>query len=191
MTRNHHDNFRVRVLTPADARSVSLRAPRNGSNEEPPAFGSRPQDEPNLAETAERLAASDDRCFFGAFHDRQLVGIVRLSRDYAPHTRITKLPIWEGLYVLPAFRRRSLGTYASIGLLTLDRAANLPGIRRINLSVVTGQAAAIHLYQSFGFRAYGTERETFSRDGRFYDEHLMALEIGSPAGIKPPVTLTS
>jgi len=44
---------------------------------------------------------------------------------------------------------------------------------------VTQQEVAIRLYQSFGFRIYGTEPETFSRDGQFYDEHLMTLELNS------------
>jgi ribosomal protein S18 acetylase RimI-like enzyme len=172
----------IRVLTPADAeayRIVRIAA----LQEEPAAFGSRPEDEPNIAETAERLAASDDRCFFGAFQNGQLVGIVRLSRYSAPNE-------WHraflgGLYVLPAFRREGCGR--ALVRAALDRAASVPGLRRINLSVVTRQAAAIRLYQSLDFRTYGTEHETFSRAGRFYDEHLMTLEIGLPEGTRPPV----
>ncbi|WP_347277469.1 hypothetical protein [Pseudanabaena sp. FACHB-2040] len=52
-------------------------------------------------------------------------------------------------------------------------------MRRVNLTVVTQQEGAICLYQSFGFRIYGTEQETFSKDGQFYDEHLMTLELES------------
>ncbi|MBW4630573.1 MAG: hypothetical protein KME30_01325 [Iphinoe sp. HA4291-MV1] len=49
----------------------------------------------------------------------------------------------------------------------------------VNLTVVTQQKAAICLYQSLGFHIYGTEQETFSKAGRFYDEHLMMLELTS------------
>jgi RimJ/RimL family protein N-acetyltransferase len=59
----------------------------------------------------------------------------------------------------------------------LERAANTPGIIRINLTVVTQQTAAIDLYRSLGFQIYGTEQETFSRNGHFYDEHLMTLAL--------------
>jgi RimJ/RimL family protein N-acetyltransferase len=59
----------------------------------------------------------------------------------------------------------------------LSWAAKAQNIRRINLTVVTEQEAAIRLYQSFGFRIYGTEQETFSRGGRFYDEYLMTLKL--------------
>lgn len=162
----------VRVLTPADAEAyhiVRLRA----LHEQPPAFGSLPEDEPNLIETAERLAESNDRCFFGAFQDEQLIGIVRLSRYCAPNEKHRAYV--AGLYVLPLFRRNGCGR--ALVQQALNRVAKTPGIRRINLTVVTQQEAAIRLYQSLGFSIYGTERETFSRTGCFYDEHLMTLEI--------------
>ena len=167
-------SFSVRVLTPADAkayRSVRLCALR----EKPPAFGSLPENEPNLSETALRLAESDDRCFFGVFQDEQLIGIVRLSRYAAPNEK--HRAYLAGLYVLPPFRGHGCGR--ALVREALSRAAIAPGIRRVNLTVVTKQEKAIHLYQSLGFRIYGTEQETFSSDGTFYDEHLMTLELNS------------
>lgn len=164
----------VRVLTPADAeayRSVRLRA----LHEQPPAFGSLPEAEPNLSETAARLAESDERCFFGAFQGDQLIGIIRFSRYSAPNEK--HRAYLAGLYVLPPFRRHGCGQ--ALVREVLSRAANAPGIRRVNLTVVIQQEAAIRLYQSFGFRIYGTEPETFSRDGQFYDEHLMTYVLPS------------
>jgi ribosomal protein S18 acetylase RimI-like enzyme len=168
------DPVKVRVLTSNDAeayRVVRLQA----LHEEPPAFGSLPEDEPNLSETAARLTESDDRCFFGAFQGEQLVGIVRLSRYSEPNEK--HRAYLAGLYVLPPFRR--IGCGRVLVERALSRAANAPDIRRINLTVVTQQEAAILLYQSLGFRIYGTEQETFSRTGRFYDEHLMTLNLTS------------
>ena len=166
--------MQVRLLLPADAaayRAVRLLALK----ESPPAFGSLPEDEPDLSQTAARLAASDDRCFFGAFVGGQLVGVVRLSRYEAPNEK--HRAYLGGLFVLPAFRRTGCGR--ALVLAALNRAANLPGLRRVNLSVVAGQEAAIRLYQSLGFSLCGTEPEAFSRDDRFYDEHLMTLPIPS------------
>lgn len=162
----------VRVLTPADAasyRAVRLRA----LEESPPAFGSLPEDEPDLARTAARLAASDDRCFFGAFQGERLVGILRFSRYEAANEK--HRAYLGGLFVLPDFRRAGCGR--ALVREALDRAANLSELRRINLSVVVQQEAAVGLYRSLGFRIYGTEQETFSREGRFYDEHLMTLSL--------------
>jgi ribosomal protein S18 acetylase RimI-like enzyme len=114
-----------------------------------------------------------NRCFFGAFQGEQLVSVVRLSRSSAPNEQ--HRAYLAGLYVLPAFRRNGCGR--ALVRQALNRAANLLGARRVNLTVVTHQEAAIRLYQSLGFRIYGTEQETFSRDGCFYDEHLMTLEL--------------
>ena len=163
---------RVRELTSSDAEAYRV-VRLHGLHEQPPAFGSLPEDEPNLFETAERLAKSDDQCFFGAFQGEQLVGIVRLSRYLAPNEK--HRAYLAGLYVMPPFRR--LGCGRLLVEQTLIRAADAPDIRRINLTVVTQQKAAIHLYHSFGFRIYGTEQETFSRDESFYDEHLMTLDF--------------
>lgn len=164
----------TRVLTSADAeayRSVRL----HGLHERPPAFGSLPETEPNLTETTVRLAESEDRCFFGAFQDKQLLGIVRLSRYEAANEK--HRAYLAGLYVLSEFRRRGCGR--ALVNQALHRAAMTAGIRRVNLTVVTQQKNAIRLYQSFGFHIYGTEQETFIKDGQYYDEHLMTLELNA------------
>lgn len=157
---------------PTDAaayRQVRLRA----LEEVPPAFGSRSEDEPDLVRTAAKLAPGDDRCFFGAFQDGQLVGIVRLSRYESSNEK--HRAYLGGLFVLSDFRGAGYGR--ALVRAALNRAVELPGIRRISLAVVTHQEAAIHLYQSLGFHLYGTEQETFSKNGQFYDEHLMTLSI--------------
>ena len=166
----------MRILTPADAEAylvVRLCALR----EQPPAFGSLPEDELNIVDTATRLAQSEDRCFFGAFQGSQLIGIIRLSRYTAPNER--HRAYLGGLYVLPAFRRGGCGK--ALVEQALKQAASIQELTRVNLTVVTGQEAAIRLYQSLGFRIYGTERETFSNAGKFYDEHLMTLELTGKA----------
>lgn len=162
----------LRVLNSGDAeayRAVRLSALR----ELPPAFGSLPADEPDLAATAARLQESDERCFFGAFDAKELTGIIRLSRYEASNEKHRAYV--GGLYVVPTFRRHGQGR--ALVRAALSRAASMPGIRRINLTVVTQQAAALRLYESLGFRIYGTEQDVFSKDGQFYDEHMMTLEL--------------
>ena len=162
----------VRTLGPADA--AAYRAVRLAAlQESPPAFGSLPENEPDLPATAARLQPGNHRCFFGAFDGERLIGIVRVSRSTARNEN--HRAELGGLYVVPSHRRTGCGK--ALIRAALSRAANTPGVRRINLTVVTQQHAAINLYESLGFRIYGTERETFSRDGQFHDEHLMTLEL--------------
>lgn len=164
----------VRCLGPADAAEyVALR--QRALREIPPAFGSLPEDEPNAAETALRLEPGDDQCFFGTARGNGLVGIIRASRYSAANEK--HRAYLAGLYVIPEYRRHGYG--GALVREALRWAGNVAGVRRVNLTVVTRQAAAIRLYQSLGFRTYGTERETFSAGGQFFDEHLMTLSLRS------------
>jgi RimJ/RimL family protein N-acetyltransferase len=167
----------VRPLVPADAEAYyALRV--RALAERPPAFGRLPEEEPTAAEAIARLTRSDDRCFFGAFHGGQLVGIARLSR-YAGQSEKHRAFL-AGVYVEPAFRRR--GCASALVREALRWAVDAGDIRRVNLTVVTQQHAAILLYESLGFRNYGTEQEAFIREGRFYHEHLMTLAIAPGGG---------
>jgi RimJ/RimL family protein N-acetyltransferase len=141
--------------------------------ERPPAFGAVMEEEPDLAAMGRRLVATEDRCIFGAFADGALVGIVRFSRYEAANEKHGAYV--AGLYVTPSLRQQGQGR--ALMQAALDRAAADTAIRRVNLTVVTEQRAAVRLYESLGFVIYGTERETFACDGRFYDEHLMTLAM--------------
>ncbi len=96
----------VRSLGASDAEAY-LVVRLHGLDEHPPAFGTLPEEEPSLDETAARLVESDDRCFFGAFQGEQLTGIVRLSRYLASNEK--HRVYLAGLYVLPSFRRCGCG----------------------------------------------------------------------------------
>ena len=100
------DSFSVRVLVPADAAEYHA-VRRRALQETPPAFGSLPDDQPDVVETAGALATSEDHHFFGAFHDGRLVGIVRLSHCEARNEK--HRAYLAGLYTLPPFRRRGCG----------------------------------------------------------------------------------
>lgn len=112
---------------------------------------------------------------FGAFQVKRLIGIIRLSRYEAINEK--HRAYLAGLYVLPEFRKRGCGRV--LVSQALHRATMTAGVRRVNLTVVTQQKNAIRLYQSFGFRIYGTEHETFIKDGKYYDEYLMTLELNA------------
>lgn len=164
----------IRTLTPAEVkeyRFLRLAA----LQEQPPAFGTPVEKERKLAleAVALRLQASEDTYLLGAFLDYILVGIIRFSLFEEANEK--HRGFIAGLYVVPDFRRRGIAR----ALITevLLRARRDSGLRRIHLTVVTTQEAAIQLYKSLGFCIYGTEREAFSKAGQFYDEHLMELTL--------------
>ncbi len=166
------NDMQLRTLTPADVtayRTLRLAALR----EQPPAFGTPLGKEEKLSveKLALRLQPSEDGYILGAFADAQLVGTIRFARfkENEKHCGLI-----AGLYVTPDFRGR--GVARTLLGEVLGRARAL-GLRRLHLTVVTGQSAAVRLYKSFGFSIYGTEREAFSNGGRFYDEYLMDLVL--------------
>jgi RimJ/RimL family protein N-acetyltransferase len=162
----------IRTLTSADVQEYRVLR-LAGLHEQPPAFGTPSAKEEKLAleAVAARLQASEDKYILGAFSDDILVGTIRFSRFEEANEKHRGL--MAGLYVRPDFRR--CGFAQALANEVLERARQDTGLRRIHLTVVTAQAAAIQLYKSLGFSIYGTEHEAFSNQGQFYDEHLMEL----------------
>jgi ribosomal protein S18 acetylase RimI-like enzyme len=90
---------------------------------------------------------------FGAFDGASLVGTVAVEYSAKPKTQHTALVI--GMYVRPAFR----GAGAARALLQAALAAAIarPALLGLRLTVTEGNTAAIGLYESLGFTAWGTE----------------------------------
>jgi L-phenylalanine/L-methionine N-acetyltransferase len=55
----------------------------------------------------------------------------------------------------------------------LDLADNVLGLKRVELDVITDNAAAIHLYESLGFEREGIRRAALFRGGVFVDLLMM------------------
>jgi putative acetyltransferase len=77
-----------------------------------------------------------------------------------------------GMAVASAAQRQGVGTALMTAL--MDYADGWAQVLRIELTVYTDNAAAIALYQRFGFRIEGTHRGYAMRDGGFADVHAMA-----------------
>jgi RimJ/RimL family protein N-acetyltransferase len=165
----------IRRLTEGDAEAL-WRFRLHALESDPAAFGEAPAEhrQSTVAQTAARLRnGGEANMVFGAFEGAALIGMVGLYR-VERIKRSHKAGIW-GMFV----DRNHRGTGA--GRLLLDaaiRAARaMPGLRSVNLSVITGNQAARRLYLNAGFRPYGLEPESLQVDGQYYEEEHMALDL--------------
>ena len=163
----------IRQLTPGDAalfRSIRLA----GLREAPAAFGSTFEVEftKPLAWFFDRLRGS---VVFGAFCGSRIVGTAGLvirSEEKEAHKGL----LW-GMYVRPGAR----GTGIAQRLVEAVIAYARPRVELVQLSVVVGNERARRLYARLGFVEYGIEKNSLKHHGRYYDEILMAKELGSSA----------
>ena len=112
-------------------------------------------------------ARIEDNHVVGAYAGKSLCGMAgfyTLDRLKTAHRGV----IW-GVYVRPAFRGRGIARLLIEDLLVFASTK----VEQVHLAVVVGNAAALHLYESLGFRIYGTEPRALRIAGRDYDEHLM------------------
>ena len=140
----------------------------------PLAFASSPDDDLalNMATLRSYLGAFPDEVIIGAFGD-SLVGAVGLFRDR--HKKSAhKAHIW-GMYVRAAHRRQGFGSQLLEA--ALHHARNLPGVSWVHLSVTTAAPEARQLYESAGFRVWGSEPESIRHEGQSVSEIHMALEL--------------
>jgi RimJ/RimL family protein N-acetyltransferase len=147
--------MRITALTPADApqyRELMLEAYVQAAD----AFTSTAEEraEEPLSWWANRIASGAGLSqSFGVFQSEQLVGTVALEYSAKPKTRHSALVI--GMYVRPVARRRGAG--AQLMQAAIAAAQEKPGIRMLRLTVTEGNEAAIRLYESVGFSAWGVE----------------------------------
>ena len=146
----------IRLLQSNDAEgAVALR--RLALTTDAYAFAERLDSDPamNVDFVRERLADSGfaaGAIVIGAF-DPGLVGMVGLSEDSQEPSRAW---LW-GFYVAPEYRRRGCGRSLLEHALTC--ATQMPGVRRVQLSVSHQAAAAIRLYESAGFMTVDTSHD--------------------------------
>lgn len=163
-------NLAVRVLDSHDAGAFQqLRL--EGLRRDPIAFAAHYEEEAStdISAIATRIAPAADRVVVGAFEGGVLVGIAGLEREARRNTRHKAL-LW-GMYVAPGFRGMGLGRH--LLNYALDKAAEMHGLRQVNLWVNATAASAVRLYRAAGFDEVGTERAFLMVDGLSQDLTLM------------------
>ncbi len=163
----------IRELAKGDAEDLlSLR--RRALREEPFGFLSSPEDDvlSSLAAVRRSLGKAPDSITFGAAAPELvgMLGIYRAGHSKAAH----KSHLW-GMYVRPDFRRQGIGRRLLEA--AIEHAHGLGGVTVVGLSVSETANAAKRLYESGGFRAWGTEPDALRVDGCSAREYHMALSL--------------
>jgi RimJ/RimL family protein N-acetyltransferase len=145
---------------------------------EPAAFSSNVETEAqrSLAEVAARIASPEANESFvvGAFDTAaSLIGVGGFYRESAHKMRHIGW-IW-GMFVAP--RARAQGIARRILGHVLHDVREIPELLQIQLRVVTANANAQRLYESFGFRQIALLPRALRIDGEFYDDALMLLTL--------------
>ncbi|MBP1610910.1 MAG: family N-acetyltransferase [Acidobacteria bacterium] len=76
-----------------------------------------------------------------------------------------------GMFVSGEFRRQGIG--AKLLSAAIARIQENPEVRKIKLTVVVDQQAAVNMYRKFGFLETGRSKDELCVDGRFFDEIQM------------------
>ena len=175
----------IRLLGPEDAAAYqALRL--EGLQAHPAAFSASYEGESKRSpeQVAARLSASPEALVsvFGAFIDGGLYGVTVLERTAAEKLAHNA---WVcGVYVTASARQRGVGGALLDAVIAYAR--GLPHLRHLKLSVNAANMAAIALYRSRGFTAYGLEREFLCVEGVYHDEEFYGLRIGHEGLDHPP-----
>lgn len=111
---------------------------------------------------------------FGAFEADRLMGVAGLR--YQRRER-TKHKAWLfGMAVLPEARGRGIGR--ALVEAVLEKARSTPGVLLVQLTVTESNTAAVQLYESCGFSAFGTEPLAL----RIGDRYVPKVHMWCPVG---------
>jgi ribosomal protein S18 acetylase RimI-like enzyme len=174
--RNRH--VEIRLLNERDAQALwNFRMLALQSD--PWSFVESPQELQNIpaVEYATRLSANKtdhaENFVYGAFVQEKLLGMVGFYQEQ-PLKRRHKGWIW-GVFVAPEARGQGLAK--KLMSETSDRAANIPGLEIILLTVSVGQTVPRSLYESLGFRSIGIEPQGLKIGPDHLDEEHMYLKL--------------
>ncbi|MDQ1920369.1 GNAT family N-acetyltransferase [Massilia pseudoviolaceinigra] len=168
--------MQIRRLVPSDA--SAFQSLRLASLQEcPSAFSASYEEECDtpLSTIEAHMAPDSGRNRFGAFDGAELVGIVGVGRESAPKLRHKGFV--RGMVVAPAWRNKGVGRQLLAHALGFADA--MPGLRQVTLTLTAGNAAALALYESMGFRIVGHEPRALCVDGVFYDDVHMLRDVGA------------
>jgi ribosomal protein S18 acetylase RimI-like enzyme len=125
-----------------------------------------------VKEIEARILRTDTQIVFGAFIDKDLVGIAGLRREPLDQVR-HKAVLW-GVFVSPDRRRDGLARKLFSRVQSFAREE---GVRQIQLCVNAENVRARNLYRSLGFESFGVEPRAMRVGDKYFDEEHMVLRL--------------
>ena len=110
---------------------------------------------------------------FGAFVNDELAGTLAISPE--KRLKLQHKCIFWAIYVKP--NHRGCGIAKKLMSSAIAHAKDKMGCLMITLTVTTNNSSAKKLYDSYGFKTWGTEPKSVRIDGNFYDEFYMSLSL--------------
>ncbi len=114
-----------------------------------------------------------DNLIFGAVLNDTVVGTIGIYQENRPKTRHRSM-IW-GMYVDVDQRGRKIG--GTLLDMAIKHAQEKMKVTTISLSVESTNDGARKLYESRGFKCWGTEPKAMCTDGHYYDEDHLMLQL--------------
>ena len=112
-----------------------------------------------------------DKFIFGAFDDKQLIGICGFFRDREKSNR--HIGTIVQMYVKKEYQGKGIGQ--ALLRKTIAKGFDVAAIEQIDLSVLTHQRQVNQVYEKVGFKEYGFREKALKRNGVYQDERFMVF----------------
>ena len=117
----------------------------------------------------------EDSFTLGAYFENILAGVVSFSRDGTDREKLRHKGILFRMYVSNEFRGNGIAKKLISEL--INRVKKLKSIEQINLTVISNNENAKKLYENFGFKTFGSEKNAIKWKGKYFTEDQMNLKI--------------
>lgn len=164
--------YTIRPATPDDAPAINAHLRRIADEPANMISYARGEFTRTIDEERERIAralAADNSHMLVVVVDNAIIALCCCFGGERAGKHTTSL----GITVHVDWRNQGVGTALMAAMIQWAR--ENPVVHRLEFTVFTHNARAIHIYRKLGFEEEGIQREAYRKDGRFRDALLMAM----------------